>query len=235
MLLHRNEITGDIQTMKFLFPTYDIINDDNIPMFPEKPAIFVGSQNKKEDFIKKYSDTMLDFYVMVPNSEVDLNSRNILLQIVCEKWRKRTVPKFISWIMDPEKLDDATFMKIFKHKWVTGKWLDEYKKERKDDTFLDLVDNINSSKLDLIRTYCEVVKETRPYRLESSLMTFLLRAKDNSYHGRSFNYRNKIQLYKGNKLEAAKIAIEKVLPYNIDNYTLRLLVLLVALSDSNRH
>ena len=235
MLLHRNEITGDIQTMKFLFPTYDIIDETNIPMFPEKPAIYVGNLSKKEEFVKRYHDTYLDFYVMVPNSDVDLNSRNILLQIVCEKWRKGTVPKYMSWIMDPDKLDDATFMKIFKHKWVTGKWLEEYKKEKKDDTFLDLIDNINSSKIDLMKTYCEVVAETRPYRLESSLITFLLRAKDNSYHGSSYNYRNKIKLYKGNKLEAAKKAIEKVLPYNIDNYTLRLLVLLMALSDSNRH
>lgn len=234
MKLYRNNLTGDINLVKFMFPTYELIDETNIPSFPSRPAIYIGNPIGQEEFINTYNKTYYDYYVMTPGSEINLYDRMTLLQIAFEKWRKGYFPKYLIYALDKDKMDDETFINCFKIKWVTGKWPEEYKKETKDDSFLELINNINLGGYRLARSYFDVVADTRPYRLESSLMTFLLRVRDDSYKGNSWEYRKRIKAFKGRMLEKSLIALDKILDYNIDNYELRVLNLLLSLSGNNK-
>ena len=40
MELIRREVKCDLDLLKFMYPTYEVINDDTIPTFPDRPAIF---------------------------------------------------------------------------------------------------------------------------------------------------------------------------------------------------
>ena len=244
MELKRREVKCSPELIKFMFPEYEVINDDNIPIFPIRPAIYVGSLNMREVFLKKYEATDLDFIVVSPNTGIDLTDRRQLVQVGFEKW-KRTVPQYLAGsgkelkygrgydmgIID--KLDQDEFMFYFKYHWVTGKWLK--KKATDENTFLELITSINSSKVDFMRRFFEVVNDTRPYRIESSIMTFLLRAKYKNYKGiSSSTYKSKVKSFEGKRVEEALESLNKTMDNGIENYTLRLLVLLMNIIDNIR-
>lgn len=244
MELRRREVKCDVDLLKFMFPTYELIDDDTIPQFPSKPAIFIGTAGKKEVFTKVYNQTDLDYIVVSNASNIDLTDRRQLVQVSFEKWR-RFVPQYLAGTGKEKKrgkgidmgfiddMDQDDFMWAFKHHWVTGKWV--IKSLPDENTFLELITMINQSKLDFIKRFFEVVNDTRPYRIESSVMTFLQRAKYKNYRGiTSKGYRAAIKMYEGKYLDRSLEALNNSLDSNIDNYTLRLLYLLVNILDSNR-
>lgn len=230
MILYRNQVSGNINILLFMFPNLQLIDETNIPSYPDRPGVYIGAPEGQAAFIEAYNKTNLNYFIYSHTSEIDLNDRRVLAQIAFEKWRKGYLPKYLEAIID--QFDNETFMLNFKYKWVSGKWLD--KRLNEENTFLELVESLNKSKYEFMQRYFEVIRDTRPYRIESSMMTFLQRAKYDTYRGSSFEYRAKLLTYKGDKLEKSLDAINKSLCYNIDNYELRLLNLLMNILDSGR-
>lgn len=244
MLINRREVKCDVDLLKFMYPKYEIIDDDTIPLFPTRPAIYVGSSNKKDEFIHLYNENNLDYIVVSNFASIDLTDRRQLVQVSFEKWR-RFVPQYLvgsgiekkkgrgidRGFIDNMEYDD--FIRTFKHHWVTGKWI--VKGMPDENTFLELITTINLSKMDFIKRYFEVVNDTRPYRIESSLMTFLQRVKYKNYKGiKSKVYRSAIKRYEGKYLDRSLEALNDSLDCNIDNYTLRLLYMLTNILDKTR-
>ncbi len=243
MELKRREVKCDVGLLQFMYPTYELITDDNIPAFPIRPAIFIGTV-RKELFVKTYNQTDLDYIVVSNISNIDLTDRRQLVQVGFEKWN-RFVPQYLvgsgtekkrgkgkdMGIIDQMEYDD--FIWAFKHHWVTGSWC--IKGLPDENTFLELITMINQSKIDFIKRFFEVVGDTRPYRIESSIMTFLQRAKYKNYRGiTSKSYKAAISSYEGKYLDRSLEAINKTLDTNIDNFTLRLLFMLINMIDNNR-
>lgn len=243
MELKRREVKCDVELLKFMYPTYEVITDDTIPSFPDRPAIFVGT-TRKDQFIKTYNQTDLDYIVVSNISNIDLTDRRQLVQVGFEKWN-RYVPQYLvgsgrekkkgrgidKGFIDQMEYED--FIWAFKHHWVTGKWV--IKDLPDENTFLELITMINQSKIDFIKRFFEVVSDTRPYRIESSIMTFLQRAKYKNYRGiSSKTYKAAIKFYEGKYTEKSLQAINNTLDTKIDNFTLRLLYLLINILDSTR-
>ncbi len=244
MKISRREVKCDQELLKFMFPNYELIDDNLIPQFPTKPAIFIGTAGKRDIFTKTYNQTDLDYIVVSNTSNIDLTDRRQLVQVAFEKWN-RFVPQYLVGSGKEKKkgkgidlgfiddLEQDTFIWAFKHYWVTGKWL--IKELPDENTFLELITMINQSKIDFIKRFFEVVNDTRPYRIESSVMTFLQRAKYKNYRGVSSKaYRSAIKMYEGKYVDRSLEALNNSLDSNIDNYTLRLLYLLINILDSNR-
>lgn len=229
MIINKREVKGDINLLKFMFPTYDIVKDDLNP-FPIKPGIFIGNVVDKEKFVKIYSEAGLDYIVVSPSSDINLYDRRILTQITFEKW-KRFPPKYLC---GPEGfvdyMSDEEFMRCFKHHWVTGKWL--IKEMPQENTFLQLVDAFNLPKGEFMRRFFEIVNEIGPYRIESSFITFLQRVKYNNYKGNDIIYRMKLKSFTGERLEKAEQTLYNCLDTDIDNFKLRLLYLMINVLDN---
>ena len=244
MRIIKKEVKCDIGLLKFMYPNFEIITDDTLSPFPTRPAIYTGTVNKRDEFVKIYSKAKLD-YILVSNfSSIDLTDRRQLVQVSFEKWN-RFVPQYLvgcgrekrrgkgidMGFIDQMEQDD--FIWAFKHHWVTGKWV--VKSLSDENTFLELITAINKPKTEFIKAFFEVVNDTRPYRIESSIMTFLLRVKYKNYRGiTSKKYKAAIKMYEGKYLDRSLDAIYKALDSEIDNYTLRLLYLLMLMISNNR-
>lgn len=231
MLVNKRVTSGDFNILRFLFPNFDIITETNIPDNPKSPAIYLGNPADIEHFTDRYSKAGQDYIVMSRTSEIDLNDRRILANIIFEKYRNATLPKYLDEFIDEIPQDE--FIEAVKIKWVTGRWvITEFKNEV---NFLNLVESLNKSKYEFIKIYFDSLKANKPYILESSMLTFLIKAKNKTYKGSSFLYRKKLTLYTGKKLDNTLNAIENALEYNIDNPELRLLNLLISIQDSSKN
>ena len=230
MLVNKRVTSGNINLLRFLFPDYDLINENTIPDNPTRPAIYCGSADKLDYFIKIYKESNKDFIINSYMSDINLDDRRILCNIIFEKWRNGTLPKYLDKIIDDIPYNQ--FIEMVKVKWVSGKWT--ILKISDENTFLNLVEELNKSKLDFIKTYFLCLEDNKPHILESSFLSFLIKAKTKSYKGNSFLYKKKLELYKGKKLENTLKAIEEAQDYNIDNPELKLLNLLINIQDSNR-
>lgn len=220
MIINKKIVTGNFNILKYMFPSYDIISD--IPEFPEVPCIYIGDMSKIDKLVEVYNEKGLDFIIYTRSpSDINLNDRMTLAQIVFEKYN-RLVPKYLANIIN--ELDEITFMNNIKYFWITGKW--KNKTIEKENTFLNFIEDINKSSLELYRTYFKVIESINPYVLESSFMTFLLRIKENDFKGLSPKYRSKLKTY-SNKIDAMLDGIEVSLDYNINNYELKLLNLFI--------
>ena len=230
MLVNKRITVGNANILKFFFPNYSLVNETNIPDDPKKPAIYNGTVESADRFINSYRNAGQDYIVVGIYSDIDLTDRRILANVAFEKWRKGYFPKYLDLIVD--NLDYNIFLEEIKLKWVTGKWT--IKEVQDENSFLDLVDSLNKSKLDFMKTYFGVIDSNSSYVIESSVLTFLNRAKTCSYTGTSFNYKKKLDLYKGKKLDNALNAINDSLEYNIDNYDLKLLNLMINIIDNGK-
>ena len=231
MLVNKRSISGNINILRFMFPNYDIINENNIPDKPIRPAIYNGDNASVDLFIKNYKEANQDYIVMVYSSDINLDDRRILANIIFEKWRNGTLPKYLDEFIDNIPYDQ--FIEMVKIKWVSGKW--NILKLDNETSFLNLIENLNKSKFDFIENYFNCLETDKPYILESSILTFLNKAKTKSYIGNSFLYRKKLEMYKGKKLDNTLLAIDEALDYNIDNPELRLLNILINIQDSNKN
>lgn len=244
MELIRREVKCDLDLLKFMYPTYEVINDDTIPTFPDRPAIFIGTVNGKDKFLKVYNQTDLNYIVLSQFATIDLTDRRLLVQVSFEKWH-RFVPKYLVGSGTDKKkgkgkdmgfidqMEYEDFIWAFKHHWVTGKWV--VKSLPDENTFLELITEFNQPKIDIFKRFFEVVNDTRPYRIESSIMTFLLRVKYGNYRGlTSKRYKAAIKMFSGKSFDRSLEALNEALNCNIDNYTLRLLYLLTTMIDYNR-
>ena len=231
MLVNKRLTSGSLELVRFMFPNYEVINENNIPEHPVNPAIYCGQSDKADNFINKYREAHQDYLVMVFYSDINLEDRRILANIIFEKWRNATLPKYLDEIIDNIPYDQ--FIEMVKIKWVTGKWkilnIDD------ESNFLDLIEELNKSKFELMNVLFSSLKTNKPYVLESSILTFLGRAKNRTYRGTSFKYRKKLEMYKGKKLQETLTAIDDALEYNIDNPELRLLNLLMNIQDGNKN
>ena len=214
----------------FLFPRYDIINENTIPEKPGINAIYNGDISATDLFIKKYQEANLDYLVRVFYSDIDLDNRRILANIIFEKWHNATVPKYLDNIID--NIQYNQFSEAAKIKWVSGKWV--IHEIDNENSFLNIIESLNKSKYEFIKTYFECLDNNKPYILESSIITFLQKAKTKSYVGNSFQYRKKLEMYKDKKLNNTLSAIKDALEFNIDNPDLRLLNILINIQDSNK-
>ena len=75
----------------------------------------------------------------------------------------------------------------------------------------------------MYKSYFEVINSINPFILESSLMTFFLRAKEEDYKDIKGKYRLKLKSFNKSRLTKVIKGIEKSLDYNIDNKSLSLL------------
>lgn len=230
MLVNKRCTSGNINLLRFMFPKYELINEENIPEKPTRPAIFYGDYSKSDDFIHKYQEAHIDFIVMVYKSDINLDDRRVLANIIFEKWRNATMPKYLNEIIDEIPPED--FLEMVKIKWVSGKWM--IKEIADENNFLTMIEELNKSKFEFIKAYFRCLEENKPYVLESSVLTFLQKAKTKSYQGNSFQYRKKLEMYKGNKLNKTLSAIDSALEFNIDNPELRLMNILMNIQDSNK-
>jgi hypothetical protein len=230
MLVNKRCTSGDINLLRFLFPRYDLITEFNIPENPCRPAIYCGDYSYIDLFIQKYQESHVDFIVMAYKSDINLDDRRVLANIIFEKWRNATLPKYLEQIIDD--IPQEEFIEMVKIKWVSGKWM--IKKIADENNFLTMIEELNKSKFEFIKAYFKCLEENKPHILESSILTFLQKAKDKSYVGNSFQYRKKLEMYKGAKLDKTLDAINNALDYNIDNQELRLLNILMNIQDSNK-
>ena len=230
MLVNKRCTSGNVNLLRYLFPKYELITENNIPEKPTRPAIYCGDYSKSDDFIHKYQDSHVDFIVMAYKSDINLDDRKVLANIIFEKWRNATMPKYLAEIIDNIPQDE--FMEMVKIKWVSGKWM--IKSIADENNFLTMIEELNKSKFEFLKAYFKCLEENKPYVLESSVLTFLQKAKAKSYQGNSFQYRKKLEMYKGSKLDKALDAIDNALEFNIDNQELRLMNILMNIQDSNK-
>ena len=218
-------VTGDLDLLRFLYPNFEVVHE--IPLFPSRPAIYVGLLNDMDAFVQTYRDNNLDFIVYNSfQSDISLDNRFMLLSIVFKKYN-RYIPKYVYEMMN--SLDQESFIEYCKIYWVTGSW--SLKELDYENSFLDFVYSLNSSKREMIETYFRVVKDTKTFRIESSLLTFFVRARDKTYKGKSLVYNRMINTYNKNKLDRANRGLRKGLTYHIDNYELKLLNNIMCIID----
>ena len=218
-------VSGDLNLLMFLYPDYEVIKE--IPLFPSRPAIYVGNYDDLDLFIQTYRDNNLNFIVHNKyQCDIDLDNRFMLLSIIFKKYN-RYVPKYVYEMMNI--LDQDSFIDLCKIFWITGSW--NLKELDYENSFLDFVYSLNSSKREMIETYFKVIKDTKTFRIESSLLTFFIRARDKTYKGKSLVYNRMINTYNKNKLDRANRGLRKGLTYHIDNYELKLLNNIMCIID----
>ena len=226
MILNKRMVSGDLDMLRFLFPNYKVV--DEVEENPTEPCIFTGKLADIDKLKEIYDNKKLDYIVYTRGqSDINLRDRFTLANVVFEK-HKRLVPKYLSEILD--ELDEEVFIKNIKTYWITGKWQD--RKVDNEDTFLSFVDTVNKSSMEMYRIYFKVVQNIKPYKLESSFMTFLNRAKDGNNLDINYRYRNKLKLFEDDKLLKSIEGLENSLDYNIDNIELRLLNEIVRIMES---
>lgn len=230
MLVNKRLTAGNVNTLRFMFPRYELINETNIPDKPIKPAIYCGDKELIDTFVKKYRDNSIDFIVKAFYSDIDLDNRRVLANIIFEKWRNATMPKYLEEIID--NIPQDQFDEMVKIKWVSGKW--KINKIEDENNFLTMIEELNKSKFEFIKSYFRCLDNNKPYILESSVLTFLLKAKAKNYVGNSFQYKKKLEMYKGDKLDNTLKAIDNALEFNIDNPELRLLNILINIQDGTK-
>ena len=230
MLVNKRLTVANVNLLRFMFPRYKLVSEVNALDEINKPIIYKGDLNYVDSLVKRCQEKGIDFIIVGIYSDINLEDRRILANIVFEKWRNGVLPQYLENIIDD--IDREDFIEAIKIKWVSGKWT--IHKINDENTFLTLVDALNKSSYDFIKTYFEVLENTKPYKLESSILTFLQRAKNKSYNGTSFNYRKKLDIYKGKKLDNTIKAIDSSLEYQIDNPELRLMNLLINILDSSK-
>lgn len=225
MIISKRMVSGRLDLLRYMFPNYKVINEPEVS--PNAPCIYVGDISRIDEIKHIYESNKLDYIVYTSGlSDINLNDRITLANIVFEKY-KRLVPKYLMNII--EELDEDTFIKCIKIYWVSGKWL--VKVVDKENTFLDFIETVNKSSMEMYKSYFNVVKTISPYKLESSIFTFLLRAKNENFSKISFSYKNKLKLFTGRKLELTLIGIDKSLDYNIDNYELKVLNMIICMMN----
>lgn len=225
MIISKRMVSGRLDLLRYMFPNYKVIDEPEVS--PNAPCIYIGDINKIDEIKHVYESNKLDYIVYTSGlSDINLNDRVTLANIVFEK-HKRLVPKYLMNII--EELDEDTFIKCIKIYWVSGKWL--VKTVDKENTFLDFIETVNKSSMEMYKSYFNVVKTISPYKLESSIFTFLLRAKNEDFSKISFSYKNKLKLFTGRKLELTLIGIDKSLDYNIDNYELKALNMIICMMN----
>lgn len=225
MIISKRMVSGRLDLLRYMFPNYKVINEPEVS--PNAPCIYIGDISRVDEIKHIYENNKLDYIVYTSGlSDINLNDRITLANIVFEKY-KRLVPKYLMNII--EELDEDTFIKCIKIYWVSGKWL--VKVVDKENTFLDFIETVNKSSMEMYKSYFNVVKTISPYKLESSIFTFLLRAKNENFSKISFSYKNKLKLFTGRKLELTLIGIDKSLDYNIDNYELKVLNMIICMMN----
>lgn len=225
MIISKRMVSGRLDLLRYMFPNYKVINEPEVS--PNAPCIYIGDVSRVDEIKHIYESNKLDYIVYTSGiSDINLNDRITLANIVFEKY-KRLVPKYLMNII--EELDEDTFIKCIKIYWVSGKWL--VKVVDKENTFLDFIETVNKSSMEMYKSYFNVVKTISPYKLESSIFTFLLRAKNESFSKISFSYKNKLKLFTGRKLELTLVGIDKSLDYNIDNYELKVLNMIICMMN----
>lgn len=225
MNIENRLVAGDLDLIRFLYPNYEVVSE--IPLFPTRPAIYTGLLKDMDLFVAKYRELGLNFIVHTPfQSEINVDNRFTLLSIVFKKYN-RYVPKYVYNMMN--LLDYDTFMSLCKFFWLTGDW--ELKEVDYEKSFLDFIGSLNSSKRDMMTTYFNVLKDTHSYRLESSLLTFFIRARDRDYKGKSIIYNRMLNSFREYKLVKARSGIEESFKYKIDNHDLRLLNMVMCIVD----
>lgn len=225
MIISKRMVSGRLDLLRYMFPNYKVIDEPEVS--PNAPCIYTGDISRIDEIKHIYESNKLDYIVYTSGlSDINLNDRITLANIVFEK-HKRLVPKYLMNII--EELDEDTFIKCIKIYWVSGKWL--VKVVDKENTFLDFIETVNKSSMEMYKSYFNVVKTISPYKLESSIFTFLLRAKNENFSKISFSYKNKLKLFTGRKLELTLIGIDKSLDYNIDNYELKVLNMIICMMN----
>lgn len=225
MIISKRMVSGRLDLLRYMFPNYKVINEPEVS--PNAPCIYIGDISRIDEIKHIYESNKLDYIVYTSGlSDINLNDRITLANIVFEKY-KRLVPKYLMNII--EELDEDTFIKCIKIYWVSGKWL--VKVVDKENTFLDFIETVNKSSMEMYKSYFNVVKTISPYKLESSIFTFLLRAKNENFSKISFSYKNKLKLFTGRKLELTLVGIDKSLDYNIDNYELKVLNMIICMMN----
>lgn len=225
MIISKRMVSGRLDLLRYMFPNYKVINEPEVS--PNAPCIYIGDVSRVDEIKHIYESNKLDYIVYTSGiSDINLNDRITLANIVFEKY-KRLVPKYLMNII--EELDEDTFIKCIKIYWVSGKWL--VKAVDKENTFLDFIETVNKSSMEMYKSYFNVVKTISPYKLESSIFTFLLRAKNENFSKISFSYKNKLKMFTGRKLELTLVGIDKSLDYNIDNYELKVLNMIICMMN----
>lgn len=230
MLINKRIAVSDVNLLRFMFPKYKLVSDEDYDSEFNCPIIYKGDYSLVDKIVEKCIENHVDFIIVGNFSEINLEDRRILANVIFEKWRNGVLPKYLDNIIDDIDYDD--FLEAAKIKWVSGKWTIHSISD--ENTFLQLVEDLNKSMYTFIKTYFNVIEENKPYKLESSMLTFLQRAKTKSYTGTSFMYRKKLNIYTGQKLDNTLNALNKSLDYNIDNPELRLLNLFINIKDSNK-
>ena len=230
MLINKRIAVSDVNLLRFMFPKYKLVSDEDYDSEFNCPIIYKGDYSLVDKIVEKCIENHVDFIIVGNFSEINLEDRRILANVIFEKWRNGVLPKYLENIIDDIDYDD--FLEAAKIKWVSGKWTIHSISD--ENTFLQLVEDLNKSMYTFIKTYFNVIEENKPYKLESSMLTFLQRAKTKSYTGTSFMYRKKLNIYTGQKLDNTLNALNKSLDYNIDNPELRLLNLFINIKDSNK-
>lgn len=220
------KVSGNLELIRFFYPSFIVI--DSVDKINEnvKKIIYIGDISKEEELQEKCFSNNIKFIIVTKAfSEINLNNRLILANIVFSKYN-RLVPKYLLDILD--SLDEHVFLECIKEYWLTGKW--KVKKLDNEVGFLDLIENINKSSVDLYKAYfsLNINKST----ILSSLITFFMRIKQNDYRDISKYYYRKLKSFNESRLYKVSKGIERAIEFNIDNYELKILNLLYQMNSS---
>ena len=140
----------DIGLLQFMYPDFIIL--DKLPLFTNRPIIFIGDAK----YINKIKELGVDYIFILDLPEVDLTKREVLLEVAFNKWNKK-VPKYLLEFY--KDLDDFTFREQFEYLWLTGKWnLKEYDNS---GAFLEFLYSFKTDTYNIAKTYLQLLDKVR--------------------------------------------------------------------------
>lgn len=159
----------DPSLLQFFYPEFEI-KDKLSFLDSDKKVIYVG---KIRPNLKSYlQQNTKEFINTVGKVDVDLTIPSNLVDFVYSRHGK-TPPNTVKESLD--LLDEEEILYCCKIVWVSGRW--PYAAGDSDLTIYNLFQATTGSTKELLQTYFKLISQIPFYIVESSFMTFLMRAK----------------------------------------------------------
>jgi hypothetical protein len=161
---------NDLDLLSYFYPGFE--RREKITLLDsDKRVIYTGRM--QSDLEKTLRIGTREFINTVGHPDVDLSDRESLLNFVYSKHGK-SVPKSV--LAHVDDLDDTDFLTSVKIVWVVGVWPHPISEEAA--SIYDLFQGSIGSTVGCLHTYFVLCELYPPIVLESSFLTFLLRAKN---------------------------------------------------------
>ena len=169
-LIRKTVRINDVTRIQFFYPEYEIRDGLNMLDY-DKKIIYVGAL--KPGLVGKLDKGTESWINTVGPYDIDLTSRRALVDFVFGKHGKQPPKKLLEGL---DAYDEGELWRFLKIAWLVGMW----KGDADEGTVLDILFNLTSDFRTVITLMFKVMEEydVPPAILESSVLTFLLRAKN---------------------------------------------------------